>query len=305
MNYSIIIPHFNVPILLQRCIDSIPVRDDLEIIVVDDNSNPEIVDFDNFPGKNRTDVITVFDKKGGGAGYARNIGISKAKGHWLLFADSDDIFNDNFLFVLDKYLYSDYDLVYFSVNGINEVTKKKSYRNYIYDIQYEYAKRKNDLYLFYYSIFQPWGKMIRSDVVRKNSIIFEEIYVSNDRMFSIKIAYYSKRICYDDSKIYTSFNRPKSLVTLNDANFEWIRLQSDIRVSEFLIRNGCGRYHINVYFMIFFRCRRYGVLFLIKSLFQTVKKLGFLIFVKDLYYFFYRELPYRFYIKKHLKECLN
>ena len=32
-NYSIIIPHKDIPDLLQRCLDSIPVRDDVEVIV--------------------------------------------------------------------------------------------------------------------------------------------------------------------------------------------------------------------------------------------------------------------------------
>ena len=38
INYSIIIPHKNTPNLLQQCLDSIPYRDDIQIIVVDDNS---------------------------------------------------------------------------------------------------------------------------------------------------------------------------------------------------------------------------------------------------------------------------
>ncbi|MCI6862195.1 MAG: glycosyltransferase family 2 protein, partial [Prevotella sp.] len=29
INYSIIIPHKNIPQLLQRCLDSIPIRDDV------------------------------------------------------------------------------------------------------------------------------------------------------------------------------------------------------------------------------------------------------------------------------------
>ena len=52
INYSIIIPHKNIPNLLQRCLDSIPNREDVQIIVVDDNSDPNIVDFDKFPGLN-------------------------------------------------------------------------------------------------------------------------------------------------------------------------------------------------------------------------------------------------------------
>ena len=54
INYSIIIPHKNIPNLLQRCLDSIPNREDVQIIVVDDNSDPNIVDFDKFPGLNRS-----------------------------------------------------------------------------------------------------------------------------------------------------------------------------------------------------------------------------------------------------------
>ena len=51
--YSIIIPHKDIPDLLQRCLDSIPVRDDVEVIVVDDNSNTQKVDFGHFPGLER------------------------------------------------------------------------------------------------------------------------------------------------------------------------------------------------------------------------------------------------------------
>ena len=40
-NYSFIIPHKNCPDLLQRCVDSIPERDDVQVIVVDDNSDNE------------------------------------------------------------------------------------------------------------------------------------------------------------------------------------------------------------------------------------------------------------------------
>lgn len=40
-NYSFIIPHKNCPELLQRCVDSIPERDDVQVIVVDDNSDEE------------------------------------------------------------------------------------------------------------------------------------------------------------------------------------------------------------------------------------------------------------------------
>ncbi len=51
--WSIIVPHHNIPQLLERCLDSIPERDDIQIIVIDDNSDPTIVDFNMFPGINQ------------------------------------------------------------------------------------------------------------------------------------------------------------------------------------------------------------------------------------------------------------
>ena len=44
INYSIIIPHKNSASLLQYCLNSIPIRDDVQVIVVDDNSDADKVD---------------------------------------------------------------------------------------------------------------------------------------------------------------------------------------------------------------------------------------------------------------------
>ena len=68
--YTIIIPHKNIPLLLQRCLDSVPLRNDVQIIVVDDGSSSNVVDFTNFPGTDRENVEIIFTKDGKGAGYA-------------------------------------------------------------------------------------------------------------------------------------------------------------------------------------------------------------------------------------------
>lgn len=59
LNFTIIIPHFNTPTLLLRLIKSIPERNDLELIIVDDNSDPTVVDFDNFPDADRKQVTII------------------------------------------------------------------------------------------------------------------------------------------------------------------------------------------------------------------------------------------------------
>lgn len=106
INYSIIIPHKNIPVLLQRCLSSIPRRNDIQVIVVDDNSDLQMVDFSSFPGLEDPFVEVVFTKEGKGAGYARNIGLDKVKGKWLLFIDADDYFYDGMSQSIDSFVKS-------------------------------------------------------------------------------------------------------------------------------------------------------------------------------------------------------
>ena len=112
--YSIIIPHKNSPELLKRCIGSIPPRDDVQVIVVDDNSDPEIVDFKKIQFTRDVEVYGVDYSRWGG--HARNIGLSKAIGKWILFSDCDDYFEDGFLDVLDKYSNENFDVIFYDFN---------------------------------------------------------------------------------------------------------------------------------------------------------------------------------------------
>ena len=54
--FSIIIPHKEIPDLLMRCLRSIPVSGDIQVIVVDDNS----ADADDFFTDNLYDIITKY-----------------------------------------------------------------------------------------------------------------------------------------------------------------------------------------------------------------------------------------------------
>ena len=71
IDYSIIIPHYNNAEDLKRCLASIPEREDVEIIIVDDNSDPGKVDFEHFPGLGRDNARVIFSKgeKGKGPGF--------------------------------------------------------------------------------------------------------------------------------------------------------------------------------------------------------------------------------------------
>ncbi|WP_295067305.1 glycosyltransferase family 2 protein [Ruminococcus sp.] len=88
---SVIIPIFRVEKYLRRCIDSIinQTYRNIEIILVDDGSDdgcPSICD----EYVNLDNRVFVYHKNNGGLSDARNYGIKKSNGEYLLFVDSDD-----------------------------------------------------------------------------------------------------------------------------------------------------------------------------------------------------------------------
>lgn len=218
--YSIIIPHKNTPALLVRCVASIPKRDDLQIVVVDDNSDPSIVDFDNFPIKNDDHTVVVFDKSGKGAGRARNIGMEKATGEKFIFADADDFFNYCINEVLDEYKEDTTDIVFFNASSCDST--------YYTDAPYRVKDRKNlfkyykddpKLYEYYlrYECGAPWSKIIQKELIEEHQIKFQESTIYNDLRFSYLSGHFAKSIKVDQRAIYCVTYNPSSIsFTFND-----------------------------------------------------------------------------------------
>ena len=163
INYTFIIPHKNIPDLLQRCLNSIPRREDIQIIVVDDNSDPEKVDFEHFPGVGEPCVEVYFTKEGKGAGYARNVGLKHIKGRWLLFADADDYFLPNLLLVLDKHLLDVVDIIYFEVESRFSNTNERANRNEFFNslLSNIDINNKYSIGQLKYKHVVPWGKLFQ------------------------------------------------------------------------------------------------------------------------------------------------
>lgn len=93
---SVIIPVYNVEKYLARCIQSVCGQSyqGLEIILVDDGSKDKSgVICDEYA--ERDGRIKVIHKENGGLGDARNAGVEKAEGKYLLFVDSDDRIHEN------------------------------------------------------------------------------------------------------------------------------------------------------------------------------------------------------------------
>ena len=89
---SIIVPVYNVEKYLSKCLDSLVGQTfkNYEIIVVNDGSTDNSQEIINKYKLKYPNLIKTFIKENGGLSDARNFGIEKATGEYIMFIDSDD-----------------------------------------------------------------------------------------------------------------------------------------------------------------------------------------------------------------------
>lgn len=265
--YSIIIPHYKSTKLLCRCINSIPLRRDIQIIVVDDRSGlgkEELIS----ECPNLQNVELVILPENGGAGHARNVGLEYADGQWLLFADADDFYLDHAFSISDEYKDSDFDIIYFGVRSIDSDTgepteRYKTYNSYVEACD-NIAMDTIDKLRFRHDV--PWAKMIKRDMVLKNEIRFDETKYCNDTMFSTKCALEANKIYADIRPFYCVTTCSGSLTTHTSLNAYQIRYEVILRKNQLLRKNGYSKYQHSVIFYLL-KFLNFGIL----SFFQGIK----------------------------------
>jgi len=211
ISYSIIIPHYNIPDLLMRCLRSIPVREDIQVIVVDDCSPDASRYLEDYPELSRPYLEFYSTLRGGSAGRARNIGLEHAKGKWLVFADADDLFVDDIEQILDCYLESSSDVVYFDHKVVDCTDLSKVLESNSYEQLFRTYERTGNEGVFRCDYPSPWGKMIRNDLVKRIQARFDETHWSNDFYFSVFTGIKAKSIEVSSQQIYIYTEREGSL----------------------------------------------------------------------------------------------
>ena len=214
INYSIIVPHKNAPDLLEHCLSTIPVRDDVQVIVVDDNSDASKVDFEHFPKWEGTNYEYYLTKEGKGGGYARNVGLEHTIGKWVLFLDADDYLQPSIGAIMDEEVNTDADLIYFRPKAVmQEDHSLTSTRADVYNMmidEYFQTKDENNIRTRF---FVPWTKFVRKSLIDSRSIRFDELPYSNDVVCSVIIGCYAKTICVRDTSFYVVTQSKHSLTT--------------------------------------------------------------------------------------------
>lgn len=212
-NYSIIIPHYNIPDLLIRCLKSIPVREDIQVLVIDDCS-PDAGRYRKvYPELSRPHLEYYSTSQGGSAGRARNVGLDHAKGKWLIFLDADDLLTDDAEQILDETINRPEDIIFYNtICVMSDDLSKASDRNFYGHYFEEYVSNHDEI-PFRYRFHSLWGKVIKRDVVIMNNIRFDETRYSNDVYFSCLTGHFAQTITVIDRPFFIVTERRGSLAS--------------------------------------------------------------------------------------------
>ncbi len=188
VEFSVIIPVYNVEKYLRTCVDSIlgQTFKDIEVILVDDGSTDSSGGLcDEYAANDKR--VRVIHKENGGQSVARNLGMSVAVGKYIIFADSDDFFDGDTAFEKfhENLSESDADMLIFPAKRYYENDGSETQilsvdldRKQITDPDLN----KAIYYMLKYNIFRaaPWGKVTKKDVIDRNRMRFKEGYLSED-----------------------------------------------------------------------------------------------------------------------------
>lgn len=240
--YSIIIPHHNLPSELQRCLNTIPSKEDIEVIIIDDTSNAECRQMVKGIESLYPKYKFLYTQSGKGAGHARNIGLKEAKGKWLIFVDCDDLLTKDCYSIWSEYFASTHQIIYFKTQTIDPVSLK--YNNAgdeRIEIITRLQSREKALHKWLRTSYtQPWGKMINREFIKNNNILFEESLVANDYYFSVKSGLTANSISYVDKIFYLYSIREGSLSNNQTDTYTKIvsRLSVYYQVEQIFSKNG-------------------------------------------------------------------
>lgn len=215
---SVVVPVYNIEKYLDKCIKSIVEQTyaNLEVILVDDGStdNSGMI-CDKYAESDAR--VFVLHQKNGGRSAARNAGMDKASGEYLMFVDGDDWIDNNCVEEAYRIFENETEMVIFRARNIyaDKIEDNGSGR-----CVKLVGREPLEFYINGYDnlpiLNSVWGKLYRKSLV--SGIRFEEGRYYEDIMFTTRIcaacrscvyldrAYYNYNIATDSSITYTGVN---------------------------------------------------------------------------------------------------
>ena len=186
---SVIIPVYNIERHLRQCLDSVTGQTltELEIICVDDGSTDGsheiLADYAQRDG--RFQIIT---QPNTGPGVARNTGMDRATGEYLIFLDSDDWFEPDFLErMVAKAKETGADVTICRTVEFDTDTGAELPSEWMLKERYlpkeTFAPEEMAEHIFQFTYGWPWDKLYRAEMVRRAGLFYPPLPNSEDLVF--------------------------------------------------------------------------------------------------------------------------
>lgn len=247
---SIIIPCYNVEKYIGKAIESIIIQSykNWELILVNDGSTDNTLNILNAFGVKEKRII-IINSNNGGVSKARNLGLEKVSGNWLLFLDADDWYEaDAFEKIVGYISKTSADIIGFNhyLNYRNKEWKKTNFEPntiersgneiewFKYDTLFPYYDQiKNKVYVG--SIRGVWSKAFKMSIIKDNHINFiEGLKISEDAIFCLDVFNKAKKIILFND--YIIHHRIHSLSTMNKYTSDVIDI-NNFSLNEYLKRS--------------------------------------------------------------------
>ena len=197
---SIIIPIYNAANTISRCIESVLDQSYscFELILINDGSTDESESICK-PYCNRDSRVHLYNQPNSGVSASRNNGIKQATGDFVIFIDSDDYIDKEFIAYFFKT-----DLADLTFQGYKIVSAQNKI---LVEKKFPQINRWEDIVAFAEDnniINSPWAKMFLRSIIMENSLCFDEnISYGEDHLFVLQYLCYTNNVMSVD---YAGYN---------------------------------------------------------------------------------------------------
>lgn len=216
---SVVMPVYNSGIYLSETIQSLQNQtfEDFEVIFIEDASADNSADLlmEFCVSDSRFHLIK--NEVRLGAANSRNKGLLKARGDYLIFLDSDDVFfRDMLSEAYTECISEEADMVIFGYNTEKFTSQDPTEKHTLMTTAFRrevlpYDEVKNYIYMINPV---PWNKLVRREFIMNNGIVFQDIPNNNDVFYSFAAMFCANRLVISDKVLLThKRNRAGSLTS--------------------------------------------------------------------------------------------
>ena len=179
IKYSFIVPVYNTEKYLDKCLDSLVKQTlkDFEIIIVNDGSTDNSIQIIN-KYQEKYSNIKLINQNNQGLSMARNNGVKKSEGEYLIFIDSDDYVELDLLKQIDKDI-EEADILRFQIYEEDEEYQKKAK---VEELSFDIVDGKTAIKLITnYKYVEPaWCYVYKKEFYIKNKFSFKKSVYHED-----------------------------------------------------------------------------------------------------------------------------